>query len=597
MLKIEASKLLEKGFAIIPLLKNKKNNHDAEILTRDYKLDDLYQGGNLGINLQKSRTIDIDLDSHWSIYFGKIWLPINTRILGRRYPNGREELTHYFFKNMDGVSENITRKNLAGETIAEFRVKGNTVVFGTTAHKDTKEPMLRFWKNEITLSSIDAKPVFNKICFASALAPHVKSANTGALKLDACLMRYTSWSEGEREDFLYDIYKKVLPNDREISRAKFKRIIKANNKKTKNAGYKSFADYINVDGSAVKEWFGWIGKITSEDKYEKVKSICDFTTTSFDMANSLKKEFPPMKYAVESVLPEGLVCIAGRPKAMKSWTVLDLCYKVQNGLPWLQHRTVQGDCLYLALEDSERRIVDRVKKLRHHQLKQNPLITDKAPYLGLGLEESIEDWMEEVSAPRLVAIDTLARIKPKAKKVNATAFDLDNELLRDIQKLAISKGITIVFVTHLGKAQQDYSFDRIQGSVGMQGIADAMWLIDRGDNSPTASITGRGRDIRDFEYSVKWNEQTWRYDYVGVLSEVSKNENRSEVLEAMKALHEAGDKELRPRDVINHIGYSHNSKDAKRITKTMQRMRDGFELKPGSKYGTYVYDESEKIPF
>ena len=131
----------------------------------------------------------------------------------------------------------------------------------------------------------------------------------------------------------------------------------------------------------------------------------------------------------------------------------------------------------------------------------------------------------------------------------------------------------------------------------MQGIADAMWLIDRGDNSPTASITGRGRDIRDFAYSVKWNEQTWCYEYQGILSEVKKNENRSEVLEAMKALHEAGDKELRPRDVINHIGYSHNSKDAKRITKTMQRMRDSFELKSGSKYGTYVYNESEKIPF
>ena len=29
----------------------------------------------------------------------------------------------------------------------------------------------------------------------------------------------------------------------------------------------------------------------------------------------------------------------------------------------------------------------------------------------------------------------------------------------------------------------------------------------------------------------------------------------------------------------------------------MQRMRDSFELKSGSKYGTYVYNESEKIPF
>ena len=33
-------------------------------------------------------------------------------------------------------------------------------------------------------------------------------------------------------------------------------------------------------------------------------------------------------------------------------------------------------------------------------------------------------------------------------------------------------------------------------------MTDAMWLIDRGDNSPNASITGRGRDILDFQYAV-----------------------------------------------------------------------------------------------
>ena len=58
-------------------------------------------------------------------------------------------------------------------------------------------------------------------------------------------------------------------------------------------------------------------------------------------------------------------------------------------------------------------------------------------------------------------IDTLARVKPKTKRTSGTVYDLDNELLRKIQKLGMDNGITIAFIAHLSKATQDYSFDRI----------------------------------------------------------------------------------------------------------------------------------------
>ena len=67
-------------------------------------------------------------------------------------------------------------------------------------------------------------------------------------------------------------------------------------------------------------------------------------------------------------MPEGMGAIAGRPKAMKSWTALDACYAVQNGLQFMGHETEQGDVLYLALEDSKRRIKDRVLKLKNEKL-------------------------------------------------------------------------------------------------------------------------------------------------------------------------------------------------------------------------------------
>ena len=39
----------------------------------------------------------------------------------------------------------------------------------------------------------------------------------------------------------------------------------------------------------------------------------------------------------------------------------------------------------------------------------------------------------------------------------------------------------LLFITHLSKSAQEYSFDKIQGSVGVQGMTDAMWMLDRGE--------------------------------------------------------------------------------------------------------------------
>lgn len=50
------------------------------------------------------------------------------------------------------------------------------------------------------------------------------------------------------------------------------------------------------------------------------------------------------------------------------------------------HETTQGDCLYLALEDSKRRIKDRIIKLGYQKL--NPptiLLASDVPYLGFWL--------------------------------------------------------------------------------------------------------------------------------------------------------------------------------------------------------------------
>jgi len=589
-----AQKLIDDGLYIIPLLPNSKRNNDVDIITKKYSASDVGENYNVGNNLGLSSIYAIDGDTADGIYFCNKWLPQDTTKHVRVYPDGRTETVHYLFKSNGAVENNNPLGKDAKEEV-ELLVKGNLVAYGTTIHKQTNEPMQRIIdsKHPIKPFNDSILKAYKKICFAAVIGKHLISANTSALALDSCLWRYCKdWTENERVDFLYDVFSHYLPNDKDSTIKKMQRIVKANNNDiTNNAGYQYLANYLNLDKSKVKEWLGWIGEKPHEEKTKKTHR--DFTN-GVDMRALRTKDIPPLKFAIDAILPEGLVIFCGRAKSMKSWTMLLICYLVQNGMDVLGRETTQGDCLYLGLEDSERRLKDREHKLGVDNLTP-PYVDVDAPYLGMGLEDSLQKWIDAVPNPRLIVIDTLARVKQAMGKRSGTAYDHDNETLRDIQKIAVKNGVTIVLVSHLNKAPQDYAFDKITGSTGLQGMCDAMWLCERGENGAQSTLIGRGRDIHDFEYSLTWNEETWRYDYVGNLGEVTLNENRKEIIDAMKQITAQGGDLIRPRDVIKHCGYPANSKEAAGISKTMQRMKNNYELIAGLKYGTYRLPEDVAV--
>ncbi len=589
MIKSEAQKLKDNGIYIIPLLPNEKKNWDQDILTKKYSVNEVQPNGNLGVNLKQSDMYCIDPDTDWAIKFGEMWLQRNTRI-GGRINNGKKELTKFFYKSDGSLKQNIKdRKDSSGETIAELFCDHNIVVYGSTPNKETQRPMKRYWESESQLAPFNEsiRAIYDKICFASAIAPHLNQTNQGGLILDSCLWRYCkTWTDEDRLNFLTYFFNVVRPNSKHNTVSNWNRIIKSNNDNaTHNAGYTFFADYIGVDREKVRTWFGWIGKTPGQTNSKK--SFRNFLSTGIDMVKLRTEEIPPLRYAIKPILPEGLTLFCGRAKSMKSWKMLWICYAVRNGLKVMGHETIQGDCLYLGLEDSKRRLKDREKKLGLNKLTP-PYVDVTAPYLDMGLEESLQNWIDSVPNPRLICIDTLARVKSRTGFNKAgTAYDHDNETLRNIQKLAIQNGVSIVLVSHLNKAPQDYAFDKITGSTGLQGICDAMWLIERGEHGAQSTFIGRGRDIMDFEYALNWNQETWRYDWVGNLQEVNLNDNRKEVIDAMRELEKTGLLEIRPRDVVKHCGYTPQSKDAHRISKTMLRMKNNFELTKGDKFGTY----------
>src|SRR5207244_2284516 len=74
--------------------------------------------------------------------------------------------------------------------------------------------------------------------------------------------------------------------------------------------------------------------------------------------------FPPVRYVLPGFVPDGLTILASKPKIGKSWLALDLCLAVAAGRFTLGNlKPCEGRVLYLALEDSRRRLQRRIDKL------------------------------------------------------------------------------------------------------------------------------------------------------------------------------------------------------------------------------------------
>src|SRR3712207_941948 len=78
----------------------------------------------------------------------------------------------------------------------------------------------------------------------------------------------------------------------------------------------------------------------------------------------LRKQFDPLRWIVPEIIPEGLTLLAGPPKIRKSWLCLDLALAVAGYGHFLDEVELEtGDVLYLALDDTHRRLQERSQRL------------------------------------------------------------------------------------------------------------------------------------------------------------------------------------------------------------------------------------------
>ena len=220
--------------------------------------------------------------------------------------------------------------------------------------------------------------------------------------------------------------------------------------------------------------------------------------------------FDPINWIVKTIVPSGLTLLCGKPKIGKSWLSLDMTLSIPQGdkVAGYFESAKQVNTLYLSLEDHYRRLKTRIN-LTHENLHipDNAFFYTKCPRLDEGGLDAIKAAVEKHS-PELVIIDTLAKIRPAAKR-NQQNYDADYEALSGLKNLADKKDIAIIVVHHLRKMASDDPIDLVSGTLGLTGAADTILILQRDNRVSRTNTTffASGRDIPDKELAMKLNDQ------------------------------------------------------------------------------------------
>jgi predicted transcriptional regulator len=251
---------------------------------------------------------------------------------------------------------------------------------------------------------------------------------------------------------------------------------------------------------------------------------------SWTVSDLIDTEFPEPRWAIPGIIPEGLSIIGGRPKVGKSWLMLQAAWSVGTGGRFFDQKVDRGDVFYLALEDSPRRLKDRITVMGINKDAMITFRTRMSPLHQQGMNELLIE-LERVDY-RMVIIDTLTRSIPgvdqkKSDGVIGRIFD-------ELQRLAITRNLAIVLVDHTRKPTGFAAdpVDDILHTTSKTAIADSILALYKEQGKAGAKLLGRGRDFEDVELNLQFDSATraWQIDTPDL------SENFDDILDALDIL-------------------------------------------------------------
>lgn len=264
--------------------------------------------------------------------------------------------------------------------------------------------------------------------------------------------------------------------------------------------------------------------------------------TSWTAAELLAAEFPDPVWLAPDLIPTGLVVLAGRPKLGKSWMGLQLAIAVATGGRFLDVQVEQRPVAYVALEDTPRRLQNRLKKMQMPASAKLHLVT---AFPGLETPDTLatlERWRRDAGV-RLIIIDTLTRALGAVDQNDNVTIGV---IVAQLQRWAVSNDVCLLIVDHHRKAgaQADDLVSDIMGATSKPGAADALMGLYRQRGQTDATLKTTGRDIEERELAVKFDQVTGCWQLLGDREEVLQGEQQQAIVNSLKMLVAATAREI-----------------------------------------------------
>ncbi len=275
-----------------------------------------------------------------------------------------------------------------------------------------------------------------------------------------------------------------------------------------------------------------------------------------NVASLMAEELAEPPWAVSGLLPEGVSLLAGKPKMGKSWLALSLAISIAQGQPALGALpTKQGAVLYLGLEDNEQRIRSRmIQMLQGTPPPPNTLFwAGGCAPLTMGGLADLDAWITSAEQPRLIVIDTLARVR--VQNGAGSVYADDYAAIVPLKQLAEQHHLSILLIHHLRKNGASDPMDEISGSTGLTGATDCNMVLQRERGQNRASLHITGRDVEDQELKLAFDGQTGLWS----LSRASREEdNLPSGRESILALFAREQRPLSPSEVASELGLEYD---------------------------------------
>ena len=236
---------------------------------------------------------------------------------------------------------------------------------------------------------------------------------------------------------------------------------------------------------------------------------------TINAADLMEQEFEPLQFSIDKILPHGLFIFGGNGKIGKSWLALDMCTAVSSGGKLWDFNAEQGDALYLALEDTYRRLHGRLKKIEAEGTDVKRLhLTTAAFGINSGLIEQVHNFLAAYPDTKMIIVDTLERIRDTDQ--DKSIYSCDYRDMTTLREITNKHNLTLLLIHHTRKMHDPDPLNTLSGSTGLVGSVDGVFVLEKDKRtSNKAKLTISNRDTEGFCFRVELEPENCKWIFMG----------------------------------------------------------------------------------